>query len=370
MQRILNLMWKEIIQLFRDRMLTTFLFMLPILQLILLAQAIGRGIDDLRVAVLDLDQSAVSRALTVQLDNREELWVRYFVDSEEQLYELLDRGQADVAVILPLGLSQALDDPGRPAEVRAVLDGSNNLVGSVGLGAVSSVLLSYRHAQFAKAGLDVSSPVELRVTTYYNSTYDTRHFSIPAQVGFITYQITLAVASLGLARERELGTMEQLVVTPLRGMELVLGKATPAMLIGAANFLLMLGVTVYFFQIPMRGSVLLLFVITLFFLLCEIGWGLLISAISRTQQQAILFVFIMAMVDITFSGYMVPVKNLPTLFQWIARIVPMYHYLVLIRAVMLKGAGLAATWSHVLALILLGAAILTVAVWGVSRQFD
>ncbi len=368
LHRVLNLVRKEVLQFARDRMLTTFLFMLPLLQLILLAQATGRGINSLQVAVLDLDHSAVSRALITELDNRRELEVRYFVQSEEDLRRLLDRGTVTVGVVFPRGLAGDLTNPAGNPQVQMVVDGSNSVAGSVALGAASTALGEYAQERLRERGLALQSPIDLRVTTRYNPTYNFRYFAIPAQVGFITYQITLAVASLGLARERELGTLEQLIVAPLSRWEILLGKAIPALIIGALNFLLMLGVAVGFFHVPLRGSFVLLFAVTLLFIAAEIGWGVLLSSVARTQQQAILFVFILAMVDITFSGYMVPVRNLPQALQMIAQVVPMYHYLIAIRAVMLKGAGLSAFWPHVLALAGLSLAVAVIAASSMRRR--
>jgi ABC-2 type transport system permease protein len=368
--RIWNLVWKEVVQFARDRMLTAFIFLLPILQLVLLAQATGSRIGDLGVAVLDLDRSPVSRQLTTDLDNREELAVRHLVEGEDELRDLLDRGTVDGGVILPRGLAADLADPSRSSQVKVIVDGSNSVAGSVTLRAASAAISDHGRRLLEGRGLQAAQPVDLRVMTYYNPTRDIRHFTIPAQVGFIIYQITLAVASLGLARERELGTLEQLIVTPLGRLELVVGKAIPALIIGALNFLLMLGVAVAVFGVPLRGSVLLLFALTTLFILAEIGWGIFISGVARTQQQAILFVFVLAMVDVAFSGYMVPVKNLPGLLRLFSRLVPLYHYLVIIRAVMLKAATVSTLWPHALALAGLGAATLGVSVRGVSQRLD
>ncbi len=368
--RIWNLVWKEIIQFSRDRLMTAFIFSLPLIQLALLAQATERRIGDLKVAVLDQDRSAVSRALISDLDNREELAVRYYVDDLEQLQALLDAGEADVGVVFPRGLARDLADPIRSPQVQVLVDGSNAVVGGIASGAVSAVFARYEQERLEARGIATGPPIDLRIATYYNPTYNTRYFAIPAQVGFIVYQITLAVASLGLARERELGTLEQLIVTPLSRLELVLGKAIPAFLIGVVNFVFLLGVTVHVFRVPMRGSVGLLLFLTLPFIVAEIGWGVLISAMARTQQQAILFVFILAMGDISFSGFLVPVKNLPGVLQWLAQVVPMYHYLVVIRSVMLKGATLVTLWPHALALFTLALVILSISVHGVSQRLD
>jgi ABC-2 type transport system permease protein len=212
--------------------------------------------------------------------------------------------------------------------------------------------------------------IDFRTNVRFNPTMDIRAYSVPAQLGFITYQVTLAVAALGLARERELGTLEQLMVTPLRHFELTVGKGIPAIAIGGVNFAVMWFISLVVFQVPMNGSPLLLAALTLLFVTTEVSWGLVISSISRTQQQAILFVFIQAMVDMTFSGFMVPVKNMPALLQFISRFVPLQHYLSIVRGIMLKGAGLGELWPHVVALILLSLGMGFVALRSVSRRLE
>lgn len=370
MLRIGNLVRKELLQLARDWLLTALLFALPLLQLVLLARATGRGIKEEPVVILDQDRSAVVRQLAVRLDNREELAVQGWVGSEQALEERLERGQALVGIVFPAEFAEALADPARTATVRVVVDGSNDTVAGVALRAVEAVFAEYTRARGREQGVHLDPPVDLRIVTYYNPTYNVRQFTIPAQVGFITYQITLVIASLGLARERELGTLEALIVAPLSRTEIVLGKAIPAFLIGILNFLFLLAVALFVFHVPFRGSFLLLLAFTIPFLLAEIGWGVIISSVSRTQQQAILFVFIMAMTDLTFSGYLVPLKNLSPVLQWVAQAVPMSHYLTVIRAILLKGASLADLWPHALALVLLALIILLEAVLRVSRRLE
>lgn len=368
--RIGNLVWKEMLQLARDWLLTAFLLALPMLQLILLARATGRGIQDQPVVILDMDHSAAVRELAMRLDIQEELAVQEWVDTQQALEDRLERGQARVGIIFPQGFARDLADPTRTATVRVVLDGTNDAVAAIALGAVNTVFTDYIQAYLAEKGINPNPAVDLRIVTYYNPTYDVRQFTIPAQIGFITYQITLVIASLGLARERELGTLEALIVAPLSRTEIVVGKAIPAFLIGLLNFLFLLAVALFVFHIPLRGSFLLLLMLTLPFLLAEIGWGVIISSVSRTQQQAILFVFIMAMVELTFSGYLMPVKNMSPVLQWMARVVPMYHYLTVIRAILLKGATLSDLWPHALALLLLASLILVGAVRRVSRRLE
>jgi ABC-2 type transport system permease protein len=212
--------------------------------------------------------------------------------------------------------------------------------------------------------------IDFRASVRFNPTLDYRDYSIPAQLGFITYQVTLAIAALGLAREREVGTLEQLMVTPLRRPELTLGKGLPAIGIGMLNFTIMFSLGLAAYGVPMNGSPVLLAVLTLLFVTAVVGWGLVISAISRTQQQAILIVVIQAMVEITFSGFMVPVKNMPPLLQAISRFVPLRYYLEILRGVMLKGAGLDVLGPEVLALAVLCVVIWAVAFVAVARRLD
>lgn len=371
--RIWNLVLKEFVQLLRDWLMTTFILTLPALQLILLAQATSSRISNLCVAALDLDRSNSSRQLITALDNRRELNVCYHPTALADTHRLLDQGEAALAVIIPAGFASDLADISRTPNVQLVADGSNSIPASIALsgaqGAISSFATDLAQEAWGSGSNQVST-IDLRTTVRFNPEFNFKFFSIPAQVGFIIYQVTLTVASIGLARERELGTLEQLLVIPLRRVELVIGKAIPALVIGALNSLVMLAVAVFVFRVPLRGSLPLLFILTLLFIATEIGYGILISGIARTQQQAILFVFVLAMVDMTFSGYMVRIKNLPGALQAIAQLVPFRHYLTIIRGIMLKGAGLDALWPHAAAMLLMGLLITTVAVRNLSRSLD
>lgn len=366
--RIWNLALKEFIQLARDWLMTTFILTLPVLQLVLLAQATNSRISNLCVAALDLDRSSGSRQLITALDNQQELSLCYYPASLADVHRLLDQGEATLAVIIPAGFEGDLADIARTPSVQIIADGSNSIPGSIALSSAQEAISAF--ATSLAPGNPVPSTVDLRTGVRFNPELDFQYFSIPAQVGFIIYQVTLVVASIGLARERELGTLEQLMVVPLGRLELVIGKAIPALVIGALNFLLMLAVAVFLFHIPLRGSLLLLFVLTLLFIAAEIGYGIFISGLAHTQQQAILFVFVLAMVDMAFSGYLVRVKNLPAALQAVAQLVPFSHYLAIIRGVMLKGAGWDALWPHAAAMLVMGVLVTAVAVRNLSRSLD
>jgi len=368
--RIWSLVLKEFIQFCRDWLMTAFIFTLPVLQLVLLARSTGARISDLHIAVLDLDRSNASRQLATVLDIRRELDVWYYPATLADTHRLLDQGEAILAVIVPAGLEADLASAARTPRVQLVTDASSHLPALIALRAASEAIATFAANRVGVYRLTGGLPVDLRTTVRFNPTLNAKFFTIPAQVGFIVYQVTLVVASIGLARERELGTLEQLMVMPLRRVELVVGKAIPALVIGALNFLLMLAVAIFVFGVPMRGSLLVLFVLTLLFIVAEIGYGIFISGIARTQQQAILFVFVLAMVDMTFSGYLVRVKNLPVALQVVAQLVPFRHYLTIVRGVMLKGAGLDTLWPHAAAILLMGLLVTSVAVRNLSRSLD
>jgi ABC-2 type transport system permease protein len=368
--RIGNLIVKELIQFARDRVLTLFILLAPTLQLILLAQSVERGIQDQPLVLMDLDHSRLSRQLAVDLDNSEELDLRFHVGHTEEMRRLLDEGSARLAVVIPAGFGQELVSASSPQTVQVIVDGTNVVAASVCLSAASRAVTRFSADLAASSGLVTPEFVDFRTSVRFNPTLDFRYFTIPAQLGFILYQVSLAVASLGLARERELGTLEQLMVTPLRRLEVALGKGIPAIAIGGGNFLVIWFIGRVVFHIPMQGSFLFLASLTLLFVTAVVGWGLFISAISRTQQQAILFVFIQAMVDIAFSGFLVPVANMPPLLQAISRLVPLRYYLDIIRSVSLKGAGLQELLSQTLALLLLSLVIWLIALRSVARRVE
>jgi ABC-2 type transport system permease protein len=354
LRRIYSLTKKEFIQLMRDRMMTVFIILLPVSQLVLLAQAIGHGINNLSLAIVDRDRSAESRALSTSLDSLEQLDWRYSPADEAELATLLDDGKAAVGLVIPAGFAVKLTT-GEFQSLQVLIDGSNTTVGNSAKSYVEGAIAEYGRQVLAGGGQ--SAGIDLRSVALYNPELQSRLYTIPAQVGFIIYQMTLAVAALMLARERELGTLEQLLVTPLGAFELVTGKAILAWCVGGVDFIFMYWVSTSVFDVPMRGSFLLLLLLSMLFVWVMIGFGVLVSAVSRNQQQAILYVFLLAVWDSAMSGYLVPVRNMPAVFQALAAISPLQHYLVIVRTLMLKGAGLSLLWPHAAAMAATGAVV-------------
>jgi ABC-2 type transport system permease protein len=371
--RIWQIIVKEFIQFVRDRMLGLFLFTFPVMQLVLVAQATSSDVVNLSMAVLDEDKSATSRGLIQALHNTDGLTVDYFPAGEDEVKWLIDTGQAAAAVIIPPGFESDLHGGARP-KLQIVADGSNTIAANTALqtteGAIDSYLYRWLADNDLGAAADMSPRLDLRSVFRFNPALDHRFYAIPAQLAFIVYQVTLAIAALVLARERELGTLEQLIVTPLRRFELLIGKAVCPAVIGLIDFTLMLAIVVGIYHIPMRGSWELLFLLTTLFVAAEVSWGMMLSSISRTQQQAIMFVFMIAMVDIALSGYLVPVDTMPFGLQMISAVSPIRYYITILRAIMLKGADLTTLWPETLVLAALTVGIATISLRNVARDFE
>jgi ABC-type multidrug transport system permease subunit len=365
--RIMNLATKELIQLTRNWLLLIFIILGPTMELALLARATRQGTTHLPMAIVDQGHSQVSRQIVSALDNTEELDLVAYLDSPDQVDAWFKRTQGQLAVILPAGLEADLD--AGTAQVQLIADGTNSTTSSVALSAAVGVINDFS-ARRMSAYLRDWPAIDLHTQIRYNPTLDADRFTITAQLGFVIYQVALVVAVAGLTRERELGTLEQLMITPIRRLELTIGKAIPALIVASVDFILMWAIAVWGFHVPMRGSFLLLMGLSLLFIIAEIGWGLTFSAISRTQQQAALMIFVLALVDVSFSGYVMPVERMPFALRMVAQIFPLQHYLVVIRSIMLKGATLPAVWNQAWALGALSVGSIGVAVVSLRNHLE
>ncbi len=360
---ILNLTWKEVLQLFRDRLLLVFLIVLPVSQLFLISEATGAGVRGTRLAVWDQERSDLSQQLITALDHTDQFDLYYRAQSYEELQSLVDNGDAAVGVIIPPDLSRNAFRQGSSGLVSVIVDGSNTIVAGNLLTTLDQVVADLvRQTAGPAAQTGSVGGIQVQVDTAFNPTMNLRVSTLPAQLAFVTYQLVLVVAAVGLVRERELGTMEQLVVTPISRLELVLGKAMMAMIIGLGDFYLLILLLTWGLGIPMRGDLALLFALGVLFIVCEIGWGTLVSIISTTQQQAILIVFLLAIVEVTFSGYLVPTANMPGFMRVIAQLSPLQHFMAIVRAVYLRGATLPMLIPNVAALVAL-AIVTTTTAW-------
>ena len=372
--RVWNLATKELLHLWRDKMILLFVFFGPISELALVAWATSGDIEHIPTAIVDWDRSATSRALIQALENTETFHADYYPQDEVEARALVDAGTVLVAVLIPSDFEAQLIGYGQPAQVQVILDGADpSAARAAQMSAEGAVGTFAQQFALQRAGALTGAwgeVIDLDVRVWFNEELKTSNYEVPSELGFMLVGVALMVASLGIARERELGTLEQLLVTPLRSIELILGKALPVMLLSYVNFLLMLGLVVFVFQVPMRGSWLLLLAIALFYLLVEMGWGLMISAVSKTQVQALLLAFMLMMIEVVFSGYAFPVENMPWLLQRIANFVPIKHWLLILRGILLKGAGVDIFWKELLSLASLGLVINVVTVYFLRRRLE
>ncbi len=373
--RTWNLALKEMIQLWRDKMILVFIILGPVSELTLVAWATSGAIEHIPTAIVDQDRTATSRRFVAALQNTATFDANYYLQDQTEAQSLIGSGKALVAVLIPARFEDDLLAAGsRPAQVQIILDGADPSAARAAQmsaeGAVAAFAQKIALARYGQAVDRWGEIINLSVRVWFNEELKTSNYEVPSELGFMLVAVALMIASLGIARERELGTLEQLLVTPLRNVELVLGKALPALLIAYLNFLLMLSLVVFVFKVPMRGSWPLLLVIAFFYILVELGWGLMISAISKTQVQALLLAFMIMMAEVVFSGYAFPVENMPWLLQRVANFVPIKHWLLILRDILLKGAGVDIFWKELLSLAALGVAINVVTVLFLRKRLE
>ncbi len=370
--RTWTLVLKELIQLFRNPFLVFLVTLGPLTEMSMVAWSTAAPIEHLPTAVVDLDRSQESRELLYALYNTETFDFRYYLNSVDEMRPLVEGGDVVGALIIPTGYGDKLSTPlGETPTLSFTLDGSDPVAAQAALAAVEGTVAS----QIEKILTDwmgrnplAISLVQPRLRVRFNEELKKSVYTVPSELGLILFAIGLMLASIGIARERELGTLEQLTVTPIRRFELIIAKAVPAVLLSYVTFILMMQVAIYAFGVPMRGSWLLLLGSASIFLFVELSIGLMISAVSRTQLQALLGAFMWVMIEFLFSGYGVPVENMPPILQKIAHIFPIYHFMIIFRGILLKGVGLETIWPQILAGLAIGAVVIPTAVWFLGRQ--
>ena len=368
LRRILSLAWKDVLHLRHDWWLPAFMLLGGALELLLVGWATSRPITNLPLMVLDMDRSAESRYLVTSMLNTDTFTLEAYVTDEVTIRDAMDRGTITAAVIVPPDYSEQMAS-GQPS-VAILLNGAESIPATAALRAIEGVgtEIGLRIA-LERTGLDPDD-VEgflpsLRV--WFNEALSEAYYTTPAELGLMMEFTVLMFAALSFSRERELGTLEQLLVMPYSSLELIIGKSIPVIAIGYIDFFLMLGVVHFFFGVPVRGSLILLLFIALGYILVELGKGMVISVVSRTQHQAFLLVLLVGMVDFMFTGYAAPVESMPRVMQLVANLVPAHHWLDMLRGILLKASDIRVLWPQMLALAVLGAVIGTLSFRYVRR---
>lgn len=355
--RIREMVVKEFRQIFRDPRMSRVIFLTPILQLMLFGYAVSTDVRNTATFVVDGDGTQASRDLVASFTSSGYFRLVGRSDRPRELVRALDRGDAVVGLEIPRGFSQALRS-GDGARVQLLLDGTSSNTAAVAQQHAERVALAFG-MQLGIARRPAGVPdVDLRERAWFNADLSSRDYNVPAVIGAIMLLVALLLTSLAIVREREIGTLEQLRVSPLTPGELIAGKTIPFAIIGLADMILVTVVAVLWFRVPLTGSAPLLLLASVLYLLAALGVGLLISTVAQTQQEAFMVSFLVYMPAILLSGFMFPVSSMPRLFQWLTYANPMRHFLEIVRGVFLKGVGLEALWMQYLVLGLMGASLL------------
>lgn len=361
-ERIAEMVRKELRQLFRDPRMARILFVAPVMQLVMFGYAVSTEVRNTALFVVDGDRTQASRQVVDAL-----LAGGYFrlagqSDSSADLVRALERGEALAGLVIPAGLG-ADWEAGR-GRVQLLLDGTQTNTATVAKGHAERILQTLA---LATPGRQVVPVVELELRAWYNPDLDSRNYNVPAVIGVVLALICMLLTALAVVREREIGTLDQLLVSPLEPIELILGKTIPFALVGLIDLALVTAVARLWFAVPFRGSPLLLVFATILFILCMLGAGLVISTISHTQQEAFLSSLLVFMPVMLLSGFMFPVSSMPPLFRAITLINPLRHFLEVVRGLFLIGVELADVWPQLGALALIATALLGLAVQRFAR---
>ncbi len=369
--RILTIAWKELLHLRKDRVLIPFFLIGAVSELMLVAWATNQPIENVSMLVLDQDQSTQSAALIEALDETDTLTLVDNIDKRSQLEDemakpstFINLDTAVIAIIIPENYGEDVATGNEP-EVEVILNGAQSMSALEAKRTAQEVIFAQgMRERFGMEPEDYADQVP-QITVRYNEDLHRSWYTLPSEMALMFYMMTVAIAALGISRERERGTYEQLLVMPFRPVEVILGKALTPMMVGYILFITMLTISVVLFGVPLRGSLILLLVLAVLYLLAEMGKGVLASMASKTQLQAFLLVFVVAMVDMIFSGYAVAVETMPPLLRDIATFVPIRQWLIIMRGIMLKDSNVSILYPHVLLLVAIGAVIISVT----ARQY-
>jgi ABC-2 type transport system permease protein len=371
MPRVLHLVRKELLELRQDPRLFGIVVMAPIIQLAVLGYAATTDVKDVPVLVVDADRSAESRRLVSRFEASSNFVIAGVAGSTAAIDDALERGDAWMALSIPPGYGADVA-AGRTAALQVVADGTDANSTTVALGYAQSLVAGYAADLVAeRTGVPVAAPLSADVRVWFNPRLESRDFMIPGIIALLLLVVTTNLSAMAIVREKEIGTLEQLNVTPLARWELIVGKLLPYALIGMLDVVLVTIVAVAWFEVPLRGSPALLMAMSLVYLLCTLGLGLFVSTVSDTQQQAMMtttFFFLTPMIYL--SGFIFPIENMPAWIQPVTYLIPLRYFLVILRGLFLKGVGLETFWPQAVAMLAWGLGMLTLATLRSSKRLS
>ncbi len=374
--RLKQMLIKEFIQVFRDKRTRFILIGPPIIQMLVFGYAATYEIRHVPTVVLDLDHSQESRDLLSLFSSSPYFDVERQLTSSRQLGDLIDQGKATVGLEIDAGFARKLRS-GQTAPLQVIVDSTNSNTALIASGYIAQIALGYaqtyqqdRISRIAPQLVEVVPSVQLQPRPWYNPGLKSRWFFVPGVIGSLTLVLVVTLTAFAVVREREIGTLEQIMVTPIRPAEFILGKTLPFFLIGLFDVSLIAVVGTLWFQVPFRGHLSVLFTGAILFIVSMLGVGLLISTVSSTQQQAMVTAFFFIMPAIAFSGFGFPISTMPQWMQTLTYLVPLRYFLIVLRGTYLKGAGMEILWPQMAAMAGLGVSLLTIAILRFHKALD
>lgn len=364
MKTIMHFVKKEFLQFKRDPRMFAIILFAPIIQLTFLGYAANMDVENVKTAIIDRSKSSESRVLIEKLEQSGYFSIDYYINDYKEAEKLIEKGKVICVLSFPVDFDTKLSRD-ESAQLQAIFDGSDGNTASIAAGYMIKLVADHSQkialSARDKSGMKINFPPNISAETrnWYNPTLKTRDFMVPAIVGLLLMIVTLILTSLAIVKEKEIGTMEQLIVTPIKPHQLIIGKLIPFTILGMVSVVVVLTAMRIIFNIPVRGSILLLFVSSFFYVLSLLGFGLFISTISKTQQQAMMLSIFVVMLPMTFlSGFAFPVENMPYVIQLVSYLIPLKYFVIIIRGIILKGVGIGILWDEILILFLMGITIL------------
>jgi ABC-2 type transport system permease protein len=362
-ERIFSIVRKEFRQVFRDPRMRMMIFISPVIQMLVFGYAANTDVRNVPTAIYDLDNTAESRALIRAFTYSQYFWAKRYITTDEEQDNLINKARVSAVLRFDRGFGRELQG-NRSAEFQIILDATDSNTAGIVLGYANTIVQNFsrnvlqERARIWLKRTPAYPSVEMRDRAWFNVNLESKNYYIPGVIALVVTVMTLLLTSMAIVREKEIGTMEQLIVSPLRPIELILGKLLPFAIIALVVVALVTCLGVFWFRIPIRGSILSLLGATMVYLLTSLGVGLFISTLSRTQQEAMMSTFLFFFPANLLSGFMYPIMNMPVAIQYITYLNPLRYYLVILRGIFLKGIGLTVLWPQLLALLIIGLAVI------------
>ena len=376
MNTVLVFIKKEFLQFARDPKMFVIILVAPVIQLIFLGYAANMDVNSISTIVFDKDNSNDSREFIRNFEKSGYFEIVDYVNNYDELTDKIEKNKALVAIVIPTDFSKN-KNLNRPINVQAIFDGSDGNKSGIAGGYLQSVMVNYVNnlniEYLNKKGvkIEILPQMESEVRVWYNPELNTRNFMVPGIVGLLLMIVTLLLTSLAIVKEKEIGTLEQLIVSPIKPYQMIIGKLVPFALLGFVSIIIVLTAMRVVFDIPVRGSIVFLFICSSIFMLNLLGLGLFISIFSKTQQQAMMLsIFGLMMPMVFLSGFSFPIENMPVVIRTVTYIIPLRYFMTIIRGIVLKGIGFAELWKELLILTIMGIGILTLSIKGFRKKLE